>query len=472
MSLSDSAVPKPRRGRAFVWLLVLVLLASGGYWYFFARQGGSVPKGAPSSASPGAGGPFGPGAFRSMTVPVRLATAREETIQHTLRAIGTVTAFNTVVVRSRVGGDLLQVNFEEGQAVNAGDLLALIDPREFQVALDQAKGQQQQNAAQLESARRDLERYRLLFKQNSIARQQVEQQEALVKQLEGARVSDQAAVDNAGLQLSYTRITAPISGRLGLRKVDQGNFVSASDADGLVTITQTQPISVEFTLPQSEVGAVLAQVRAGNALDVVLRDQNDIQELGRGRLMSVDNQIDVTTGTLKLKARFENEDELLFPNQFVNVRLLVSKERSLAVPSAAVQVGSIGSFVYLVDDSNKVSIQRIVTGRVDGSVTAVREGLQAGQRVVVEGMDRLREGATVDVVSVDGKEVAAAAKPGAGGRGPRGGGASRAEGSTPAEGAARGEGGARGPGAARGEGGGRGDTGGRPQPSAPAPAAH
>ena len=399
MSVSEPPLRNRRRGRTFVWLLVWVLLAAAAYWYFFARDGGSGP-----SAPAGMSGPFGPGAFRGMTVPVRLATARQETLQHTLRAIGTVTAFNTVVVRSRVGGELLQVNFDEGQRVEAGELLALIDPREYQVALDQALGQQQQNAAQLQSARRDLERYRLLFKQNSIARQQVEQQEALVKQLEGTQVSDQAAVDSAGLQLSYTRITAPISGRLGLRNVDQGNIISASDAEGLVTITQTQPISVEFTLPQSEVGAVLEQLRAGNELEVVLHDQNDINELARGRLMSVDNQIDVATGTLRLKARFDNEEERLFPNQFVNVRLLVSREQALAVPSAAVQVGSIGSFVYLVDEKNTVSIQRIVTGRVDGSRTAVVEGLQAGQRVVVEGTDRLREGGTVEVISVDGRQ--------------------------------------------------------------------
>lgn len=349
------------------------------------------------------------GGFRSMQVPVRLATARVDTLQHTLRAIGTVTAFNTVIVRSRVGGELLQLHFEEGQRVEAGDLLAQIDPREYQAALDQALGQQQQNEAQLQSARRDLERYRLLHRQNSIARQQVEQQEALVKQLEGARVSDQAAVDSAGIQLSYTRITAPISGRLGLRNVDQGNIVTASDADGLVTITQTQPISVEFTLPQAEAVDVLAQMRAGQMLEAVLYDQNDTQELARGELMSVDNQIDVTTGTLRLKARFDNQDERLFPNQFVNVRLLVSRQEVLAVPSAAVQVGSIGSFVYVVDEDKAAHIQRIVAGRVDGSKTAVLDGLTAGQRVVVEGTDRLREGAVVDVVSVDGQEAAAAA---------------------------------------------------------------
>jgi len=356
---------------------------------------------APASSAPTAMRGFGPGSFRAMPVPVRLATAQERELRHTLRAIGTVTAFNTVVVRSRVSGELLQLHFEEGQTVQAGDLLAQIDPREYQVALDQALGQQQQNEAQLQSARKDLERYRLLFRQNSIARQQVEQQEALVKQLEGARVSDQAAVDSAGLQLSYTRITAPISGRVGLRKVDQGNIVTPSDAEGLVTITQTRPISVEFTLPQADAADVLAQLRNGKRLEAVLYDQNDIQELARGELMSVDNQIDVATGTLRLKARFENDDERLFPNQFVNLHLLVSSESMLAVPTAAVQVGSIGSFVYVADDSNTVRIQRIVAGRVDGAWTAVQEGLEQGDRVVVEGTDRLRDGGAIDVVSID-----------------------------------------------------------------------
>lgn len=418
MSFQEPASAKGRRGRALMWLIVLCLGAAAAYWFSMAREAGS-----PSPATPAVGRGSAGAGMRAMAVPVRLGTVQERTLQHTLRAIGTVTAFNTVVVRSRVSGELIELNFEEGQRVQAGDLLAQIDPREYQVALDQARGQHQQNEAQLQSARKDLERYRLLFKQNSIARQQVEQQEALVKQLEGARVSQQAAIDNAKLQLSYTQITAPISGRLGLRKVDQGNYVTASDAEGLVTITQTQPISVEFTLPQGEVAEVLAQLREGRRLEAVLYDQNDIRELARGELMSVDNQIDVATGTLRLKARFANEDERLFPNQFVNLRLRVSSEQALAVPTAAVQVGSIGSFVYWVDAENKVQIRAIKVGRVDGEWTAVLDGLQAGDRVVTEGTDRLREGGVVDIVSVDGREVAAAnptrQRPGAGGRNAR-----------------------------------------------------
>lgn len=417
MSFEEPEQGRRGKGRIFAWLIVLCVAAAGSYWYFVARNAGTAPP-----AATGAAGPFGMGGMRAMAVPVSLATARVETLRQTLRAIGTVTAFNTVTVRSRVGGELIKLHFQEGQFVQAGDLLAEIDPREYQAALDQARGQQQQNAAQLQSARQDLERYRLLFRQNSIARQQVEQQEALVKQLEGSQVSDKAAVDSAALQLSYTQITAPIAGRLGLRKVDQGNVVNASDAEGIVTITQTQPISVEFTLPQAEAVDVLAQMRAGNKLEVVLYDQNDTVQLARGELMSVDNQIDVSTGTLRVKARFDNEDERLFPNQFVNVRLLVSAQELLSVPTAAVQVGSIGAFVYVVDDNNTVQIRRIVAGRVDGPLTGVLEGLQAGERVVVEGTDRLREGATVDVVSVDGKEVAPAGRGEGGAARPRNGG--------------------------------------------------
>lgn len=379
--------------RRWPWLvLVLVVLAAGAYW-FAGRDAGSSKGG-----RPGAGGNR-MAAMANMKTPVRVATVQQGSIQHTLKAIGTVTAFNTVTVRSRVDGELQKIFFSDGQKVNAGDVLAQIDPRTYQVQLDQALGQQKQNEAQLKNAQRDLQRYQLLFKQNSIAKQQVDAQAALVQQFLGSRKSDQAAVDSARLQLDFTRITAPISGRLGLRKVDEGNMVNASNTDGIVVITQTQPISVLFTLPQAQLPEVLAQLRAGKILTADLYDRDDLRKIATGELMSVDNQIDVATGTVKFKARFANEDESLFPNQFVNVRLRVDTARSLLVPTMAVQQGSIGAFAYVVDDSDKVHVQRIVTGRVDDKLIAVESGLSEGQRVVIEGLDRLREGAAVEVVT-------------------------------------------------------------------------
>jgi multidrug efflux system membrane fusion protein len=343
-----------------------------------------------------------------MPGPVKVVTVKKAPLDFTLKAIGTVTAFNTVTVRSRVDGDLQDLAFTDGQKVEEGDLLAQIDPRSFQVQLDQALGQQKQNEAQLQNAQRDLQRYQILFKQNSIARQQVDAQAALVQQFLGSRKSDQAAVDNAKLQLSFTRIVAPISGRLGLRKLDRGNMINASSTDGLVVITQTQPISVLFTLPQAQLPDVLAQVRAGKKLAVELYGRDDVTHIATGELMSIDNQIDVATGTLKLKARFANEDESLFPNQFVNVRLRVDTAEAVVVPTLAVQQGSVGAFVYQVDDDNKVHVQPIVAGRVDGRRMAVESGITEGQRVVTEGLDRLREGAKVDVMSTDGVASAAA----------------------------------------------------------------
>ncbi|MCH1998869.1 efflux RND transporter periplasmic adaptor subunit, partial [Achromobacter xylosoxidans] len=235
-----------------------------------------------------------------------------------LKSLGTVTAYNTVTVRSRVSGELVDVPFQEGQRVKAGDLLAQVDPRAFQVALDQARGTQMQNLALLENARRDLQRYQALFKQDSIAKQQVDTQAALVRQYEGTIKSDQANVDNARLQLDYARITAPISGRLGLRQVDRGNLVSSSDTNGLVVITQTQPISVVFTLPETQLPEVRAELAQGRTLAVEAYDRADTRRIASGTLETLDNQIDVTTGTLKLKARFDNQDDALFPNQFVN----------------------------------------------------------------------------------------------------------------------------------------------------------
>lgn len=392
MSESSSDPYRGRRGR-WLWLLVLALALAGGYW-FFIKAPASPAKQAQSS---GRGGM--PGGMMAMPVPVKLATVEVGAVDYTLKAIGTVTAFNTVIVRSRVDGELQDIAFVDGQKVQEGDMLAQIDPRSFQVELDQALGQQKQNEAQLRNAQRDLQRYQTLFKQDSIAKQQVDAQSALVQQYLGSRKSDQAAVDSAKLQLSFTRITAPISGRLGLRKLDQGNMINASNTDGLVVITQTQPISVLFTLPQAQLPDVLEKIRAGETLAVDLYDRDDVRKVATGELMSLDNQIDIATGTVKLKARFANDDESLFPNQFVNVRLRVGSTQSLVLPTMAVQQGSIGAFVYLVDDEDTVHVQAIVIGRVDDKRVALTSGLKAGQRVVVEGVDRLREGAKVQVVS-------------------------------------------------------------------------
>jgi membrane fusion protein, multidrug efflux system len=390
MSDSSAEFNRPRRARIWVWVLVIAVLLAVGYGLVIRKSG--VKQRAANSARAAAAS--------AAAVPVKLATVENGRINVTIRTIGTVTAFNTVTVQSRVGGELQKVAFSDGQKVNEGDLLAQIDPRTYQVQLEQAQGTQKQNEAQLRNAQTNLQRYQLLYKQNSIAKQQVDAQVALVQQFLGTEKSDQAAVDNAKLQLDFTRITAPITGRLGLRMVDQGNLIAANSTTGLVVITQTQPISVIFTLPQSQLPDVLAQRAAGKQLAVDLYDRDDRNKIASGELMAIDNQIDVATGTLKLKARFANQDESLFPNQFVNVRLHVSSNDSaLVAPTMAVQQGSIGSFVYLVNQDNKVHVQPVVTGTVDGPNVGIKSGLSAGQRVVIEGVDRLREGATVSVVA-------------------------------------------------------------------------
>ncbi|WP_397473915.1 MdtA/MuxA family multidrug efflux RND transporter periplasmic adaptor subunit [Pusillimonas sp.] len=397
-----------RIARPWWWVLSIVMLAAAAYWYW-----GADSKPGPA-AQPGAGNPFMSGRMGA-PVPVRIATAQDSTIDVVYRAIGTVTAYNTVTVRARVDGELQEILFDDGQKVEKGDLLARIDPRSYQIQLDQALGQQRQNQAQLENAQRDLQRYQLLFKQNSIARQQVDAQAALVQQYLGSQKSDQAAVDDARLQLSFTEIVAPMDGRLGLRQVDQGNLISSGGTEGLVVLTQTQPISVVFTLPQARLPEVLEQFRQGTRLEVDVYDSTDTRKLATGVLESMDNQIDVATGTLKLKARFENQDETLFPNQFVNVRLKVRTGRpALVVPAAAVQQGSQGAFAYTLDEADTVQIQRIVTGTVDGDRVAVESGLEAGARLVTEGVDRLREGSKVEIIT--GSEEAARPAPVLGGR--------------------------------------------------------
>jgi len=376
-----------------VGLGLLLLVVAAIAWLVLrpsAKQGG--PGGRAGGRPPMA-------AMANLPVPVRIATAAQQDIDIFLRSLGTVTAYNTVTVRSRVSGELVDVAFQEGQQVKAGDLLAQVDPRAFQVALDQARGTQMQNLAQLENARRDLQRYQALFKQDSIARQQVDTQAALVRQYEGAVKSDQANVDNAKLQLDYARITAPISGRLGLRQVDRGNLVSSSDTNGLVVITQTQPISVVFTLPETQLPEVRAELAAGKTLTVDAYDRADTRRIATGKLETLDNQIDVATGTLKLKARFDNADDALFPNQFVNVRLHVLTRKDVtAIPTAAVQQGSAGAFVFLVQDDNTIAVRQVKLGAINSGMVAVNEGLKPGDRVVTEGTDRLRAGAKVEIL--------------------------------------------------------------------------
>lgn len=391
-----ATAPRRTRRRLLAAILVIVVAAVALWWFL---RPATTPQGGPG-ARPRGPMSGGPAAMADLPVPVKVTAARAQEIEVVLRSLGTVTAYNTVTVRSRVDGELVKVAFQEGQTVKAGDLLAQVDPRAFLVALAQAQGNQQQNRAQLENARRDLQRYQTLFKQDSIPRQQLDTQVALVRQYEGTLKSDQAAVDSAQLQLDYARITAPIDGRLGLRQVDQGNLISSGDANGLVVITQTQPISVLFTLPETQLPQVLAQIRAGNTLRVEAYDRADTTRLAVGQLETIDNQIDVTTGTVKLKARFANADQSLFPNQFINARLLVeTRPQVTAIPTAAVQQGSAGAFVFVAKQDNTVEVRQVDLGPVNGDWVAVNKGMQPGENVVVEGTDRLRAGARIDVVT-------------------------------------------------------------------------
>jgi multidrug efflux system membrane fusion protein len=289
--------------------------------------------------------------------------------------------------------------------VKEGDLLAQIDPRPFEVMLKQAEGQMVRDRALLANARIDLERYQTLFKQDSIARQQVDTQAALVRQYEGTITADQSQIDNAKLQLAYARITAPISGRLGLRQVDPGNIVHSSDANGIVVITQLDPIAAIFTIPQDQLQLVLKRREAKLAVEAW--DRENRNRLVSGTLITVDNQIDTTTGTVKLKAEFPNADGLLFPNQFVNIRMLVdTRKGATVVPGAAVQRGAQGLFVYVVKPDNSVTMRPVTLGPVDGQRQAIESGVAPGERVVVDGVDRLREGAKVEIAQRPAPEAA------------------------------------------------------------------
>ena len=388
--MSEHLPSRPTRRVPWVWIvLAFALLVGGVYWWQSDAVKPSTPKGSPSGMTP--------------MVPVRVQAAISESLDIYLRGLGTVTAFNTVTVRSRVQGELIEVLFKEGESVKAGDVLARIDPRPFEVALDQALGAQQQNQAQYENAKRDLQRYQTLRKQDSIAPQLLDTQAALVRKFEGLIKSDQATVDNARLQLSYTTITAPIAGRLGLRRVDAGNLLNANDPAGVVVITQTQPIAVMFTLPENDLPAVRAPRLEGKTLAVDAYDRADMNRLAEGKLASIDNQIDISTGTVKLKAEFANQTDALFPNQFVNIRMKVrTLQDALTIPAAAVQQGNRGAFVYVVEAGDLAAVKPVKIGDRSGERVVVLEGIKAGDRVVLEGTDRLRAGAKVRVIGAPG----------------------------------------------------------------------
>ncbi len=359
-----------------------------------AQASGEKPAEKQKSGAPGNPGPGG------RPVTVKAETVKTHSLQVFQTGLGTVTSQGTVTVRSRVDGQLVRVLFQEGQLVKAGDLLAEIDPRPFQAQLAQVEGQALRNAALLENAKADLERYKVLHQQDSIAQQQVDAQKSLVQQYEGTVIADQGQVSQAKLQLSFTRITAPITGRIGLRQIDNGNNITTADA--ITVINQLQPISVVFTVPEDKVSHIAKRLhearKAGRQLSVEAWDKGNRTLLTTGALSTIDNQIDSATGTIKLKAQFSNEESNLFPNQFVNVRLQLDVlQDALVIPSAAIQHGSSGSFVYKVSDENTVTVQPIVTGTTENDKVGVLEGLQVGNVIVTSGLDKLRDGAKVNI---------------------------------------------------------------------------
>src|SRR4051812_25776708 len=385
--------PDPGEPRRRHWLLIASVIVIAAFLFFrFFHHGGGKPQAQGGKAGAAGGrGPQGP-------VPVLATAATTKDVGVYLNGLGTVAPLNTVSVRSRVDGQLLRIDFQEGQVVRGGQLLAELDPRPFQVQLMQAEGQKDKDEAALRNAQVDLERYRVLYAQDSIPKQQLDTQAATVAQIQATLKSDQAQIESAKLNLSYARITAPTGGRVGLRQVDVGNIVHASDQNGVVVITQLQPINVLFTLPADQIPQVLPKVHSGQSLPVDAYDRDLKHKLATGRLMAVDNQIDATTGTVRLKAIFPNQDEALFPDQFVNARLLVDVQRGVVtVPSAAIQRSPQSTFVYLVKPDHTVESRNVAPGLTEGEDTVVQSGLQAGDMVVIDGVDKLRPGMKVDL---------------------------------------------------------------------------
>lgn len=329
---------------------------------------------------------------------VRAAPVVKGDMPVTIDALGAVTPFATVTVKTQIAGKLMEVGFQEGQTVKVGDFLAQIDPRPYEAALAQAEGQLAKDSSLYAQAQADLARYETLNKQDSIARQQVDDQTFLVAQDKAAMASDQAQIDTAKLNIAYCRIVSPVNGRVGLRQVDPGNYLQPSDTTGIVVITQLDPISVVFSTPEDNLQQITARLNSGATLSASAYDRSNVKEIAKGTLTTFDNQVDATTGTFKLRATFANPDSTLFPQQFVNVRLLVDTVSGAALaPNAAIQLGANGSFVYVVNEDSTVSVRQVVTGPSDAQNSVIASGLKIGENVVIDGVDRLRDGAKVSV---------------------------------------------------------------------------
>ncbi|HET9652572.1 MAG TPA: MdtA/MuxA family multidrug efflux RND transporter periplasmic adaptor subunit [Usitatibacter sp.] len=388
--------PALRRG----WMLALVLLVALAVSTGITLLGKPGARAAKPEPAPG-----------PKAVPVATARARSADMDVYIDALGSVTPLASITLRSRLDGQLTSVRFHEGQTVHAGEVLAEVDPRPYQVQLAQVEAQLARDDAVLRNARADFERYRTLHEKHLITVQQVDTQASLVRQHEATVKMTQAAVDNAKLQLGYTRVTAPIMGRVGLRQVDPGNMVRANDANGIVVLTQLQPITVLFSIPEDSVRAVMKKLQAGEKLPVEALDRAGKTRLATGHLVTVDNQIDAATGTVKLKAQFANDDFSLFPNQFVNVRMRLDvKHDATVVPSAAVQRGTQGTFIYAVGADHTVQMRPVTLGPSENGNVAIASGIAPDEIVVVDGADKLRQGAKVEVAAANGAADKAAKK--------------------------------------------------------------
>ncbi len=405
--LPTKRLGRPKNSIIGALVAVLLLAALGGLSWYLTRPpapglaaAGAAGGGAPGGPGGGPGGPGGPGGFgggRGGASTVGVATAEKASVPVVIDALGTVTPQATVKVRPLVSGVLEKVLFTEGQVVKAGQLMAVIDPRQFELALMQASGQLQRDSAQLDSAKVTLQRFKTLLEQDSIARQDVDTQTALVKQLEGTVMVDKANEGVARLNLSYTRVLAPISGRVGLRTVDVGNVVNPSDVNGVALITQVAPIDVLFAVPQDRVGD-LQKASGADAIKVTAMDRTRVAVLEAGNFASLDNQIDTTTGTVKAKAHFANAQGALFPNQFVNIQVLVKTvDNAVVVPVAALRQGSAGDYVYVLNADRTVSLRLVTRGQATVEKVVVAAGLQAGEKVITEGADRLKDGSRVSL---------------------------------------------------------------------------